>query len=127
MRTNFIYSIEEIVINRSEDVSNWGKHSVSILKKLKLYNFWCLMANLHSIQVGNKIFILYRVKVIFTFAFFDDDSIQDWIEPSVIITARLHLPLPRGWKSTLARTPCWLNVFQKTKMGLKFLMPHVRD
>ena len=37
IRTNFIYLNEEIVMNRSENVSVLGKQFGSILKKPKLY------------------------------------------------------------------------------------------
>ena len=43
MKTSFIYSNEEIVMNRSENVSILGKEFVTILKKPKLYHFKCIM------------------------------------------------------------------------------------
>ena len=49
MKTNFIYSNEEVVINRSENVSVRDKQFVCILKKPKLCHLKWKMENSYLI------------------------------------------------------------------------------
>ena len=60
MMMNFIYSNEESVMNRSENVSIRGEQFVSILKKPKLINFKCIMEKLIDLTRKQNIYSILK-------------------------------------------------------------------
>ena len=76
----FIYTNEEIVMNRSVNISIWGKQLV--IKKTVVISFQ---------QYNGKSLLDLTGKTKYTEACdtFDDDSLRDWIEPSIHINVRL--------------------------------------